>query len=138
MSETFLQSDKKTDENKKQKEFENKSKNAANAENNEAQNQILDSSNLINSESKSASNIKDNKIDENTDKVEYKENTIINNEIPLKNIEKSDQSMLETQKLQSENNDARYYSFKISYRKLILSIFNNNLAKHFHYSTIKF
>ncbi|KOX76002.1 TRAF3-interacting protein 1 [Melipona quadrifasciata] len=106
LSETSLQSDKKTDENKKQKESENKSKNTANAENNEAQNQILNNSNLINSESKSVSNTKDNKIDENTDKVGYKENTIINNEIPLKNLEKSDQSMSEAQKLQSENNDA--------------------------------
>lgn len=113
MSETPLQSDKKTDENKKQKESENKPKNTANAEDNEAQNQILNTSNLINSES--VSNAKDNKIDENTDKVGYKENTITNNEIPLKNVEKSDQSISEIQKLQSENNDARYYSLKICY-----------------------
>ncbi|XP_043516386.1 TRAF3-interacting protein 1 isoform X2 [Frieseomelitta varia] len=106
LSEIPLQSDKKTDENKKQKESENRLKNTANAENNEAQNQILNqSSNLINLES--VSNAKDNKVDENTDKVGYKENTIINNEIPLKNIEKSDQSISEIQKLQSENNDAR-------------------------------
>ncbi|KAK9297934.1 hypothetical protein QLX08_008472 [Tetragonisca angustula] len=104
LSETPLQSDKRTDDNKKQKESENRPKNTANVENNEAQNQILNTSNLINSES--VSNVKDNKIDENTDKVEYKENTIKNNEILLKNVEKSDQSISEIQKLQSENNDA--------------------------------
>lgn len=112
MSETPLQLDKKTNENKKQKESENRPKNTANAENNEAQNQILNTSNL---NSESISNAKDNKIDENTDKVGYRENTITNNEIPLKNVEKSDQSIPEIQKLQSENNDARYYSLKICY-----------------------
>ncbi|OAD58121.1 TRAF3-interacting protein 1 [Eufriesea mexicana] len=51
------------------------------------------------------SNIKDNKIDENTNKLEYKETGMINNEVPLQNIEKSDQSIAETQKFQLENND---------------------------------
>lgn len=107
MSET-LQSDKRIDENKKQKESENKSKHVTNAENNELQNQILDTSNSVNSESKSAPNIRDNKIDENIDKVEYKENDIVNNEASLQSIEKSGQSISETQMFQSENNDARY------------------------------
>ncbi|XP_076480369.1 intraflagellar transport 54 isoform X2 [Bombus vancouverensis nearcticus] len=106
LSET-LQSNKRIDENKKQKESENKSKHMTNAENNELQNQILDTSNSINSESKSAPNIRDNKIDENIDKVEYKENDIVNNEASLQSIEKSGQSISETQMFQSENNDAR-------------------------------
>ncbi|XP_068981891.1 TRAF3-interacting protein 1 [Bombus flavifrons] len=105
LSET-LQSDKRIDENKKQKESENKSKHMTNAENNELQNHILDTSNSINSESKSAPNIRDNKIDENVDKVEYKENDIVNNEASLQSIEKSGQSISETQMFQSENNDA--------------------------------
>ncbi|XP_033304595.1 TRAF3-interacting protein 1 [Bombus bifarius] len=105
LSET-LQSNKRIDENKKQKESENKSKHMTNAENNELQNQILDTSNSINSESKSAPNIRDNKIDENIDKVEYKENDIVNNEASLQSIEKSGQSISETQMFQSENNDA--------------------------------
>ncbi|XP_050486524.1 TRAF3-interacting protein 1 [Bombus huntii] len=101
LSET-LQSDKRIDENKKQKESENKSKHMTNAENNELQNQILDTSNSINSESKSAPNIRD----ENIDKVEYKENDIVNNEASLQSVEKSGQSISETQMFQSENNDA--------------------------------
>ncbi|XP_033347972.1 TRAF3-interacting protein 1 [Bombus vosnesenskii] len=105
LSET-LQADKRIDENKKQKESENKSKHMTNAENNELQNQILDTSNSINLESKSAPNTRDNKIDENIDKVEYKENDIVNNEASLQSVEKSGQSISETQMFQSENNDA--------------------------------
>ncbi|XP_071869088.1 intraflagellar transport 54 [Bombus fervidus] len=106
LSET-LQSDKRMDENKRQKESENKSKRVRNAEINELQNQILDTSNSVNSESKSAPNIGDNKLDENIDKVvEYKENDIANNEASLQSIEKSGQSISETQMFQSENNDA--------------------------------
>lgn len=140
MSET-LQSDKRVDENKKQKESENKSKHITNAENNELQNQILDTSNSINSESKSAPNIRDNiKIDENIDKLEYKENDIVNNEASLQSIEKSGQSISEAQMFQSENNDARYRSrhLILCYEKLIFVIFNDNLIKYFQHSTIKF
>ncbi|XP_017755580.1 PREDICTED: TRAF3-interacting protein 1 [Eufriesea mexicana] len=96
-----LQLDRKTDECKKQKELENNLKHMTHTESNESQDLMLIAFNSINSES----NIKDNKIDENTNKLEYKETGMINNEVPLQNIEKSDQSIAETQKFQLENND---------------------------------
>ncbi|XP_016917707.2 TRAF3-interacting protein 1 [Apis cerana] len=90
---TPLQLDKKIDE--KQKESENKSKQTIHAENNELQNQIV---NISNSELKSTSIVKNNKIDEDTNKLQ---NT--DNEISIQNIKKSDQSQI--QRIQSENKD---------------------------------
>lgn len=95
---TPLQLDKKT--NEKQKESENKSKQTIHAENNELQNQIV---NISNSELKSTSIVKNNKIDEDTNKLQ---NT--DNEISIQNIKKSDQSTSQIQRIQSENKDVRY------------------------------
>ncbi|XP_043802784.1 TRAF3-interacting protein 1 [Apis laboriosa] len=97
---TPLQLDKKTDE--KQNESENKSKHTIHAENNELQNQIV---NISNSELKSTSIVKDNKIDEDTNKLQKMQ--ITDNEISVQNIKKSDQSTSEIQRIQSENKDAR-------------------------------
>lgn len=101
---TPLQLDKKTDE--KQKESENKSKHIIHAENNELQNQIVNIPNSVNSELKSTSIVKDNKIDEDTNKLQKMQ--ITDNEISVQNIKKSDQSISEIQRIQSENKDARY------------------------------
>ncbi|KOC70173.1 TRAF3-interacting protein 1 [Habropoda laboriosa] len=118
LSETvpFL-SDKKTDESKRQKESENKSKHTVYAENNETQNEILNTSETVYSESKPTTITKDNKIIESTEKAEHKENEIKNNEGFLQNTEKSDQSMTEIQKSQSENNDV----------SSTLSVFHNQI-----------
>lgn len=98
---TPLQLDKKTDE--KQKESENKLKHTIYAENNELQNQIV---NISNSELKSTSIVKNNKIDEDTNKLQKMQ--ITDNEISIQNIKKFDQSTSEIQRIQSENKDARY------------------------------
>lgn len=96
---TPLQLDKKTDE--KQKESENKLKHTIYAENNELQNQIV---NISNSELKSTSIVKNNKIDEDTNKLQKMQ--ITDNEISIQNIKKFDQSTSEIQRIQSENKDA--------------------------------
>ncbi|XP_012340195.1 TRAF3-interacting protein 1 [Apis florea] len=99
---TPLQLDKKIDE--KQKESENKSKHTIRTENNELQNQIVNIPNSVNSELKSTSIVKDNKIDEDTNKLQKMQ--ITDNEISVQNIKKSDQSTSEIQRIQSENKDA--------------------------------
>lgn len=101
---TPLQLDKKIDE--KQKESENKSKHTIRTENNELQNQIVNIPNSVNSELKCTSIVKDNKIDEDTNKLQKMQ--ITDNEISVQNIKKSDQSTSEIQRIQSENKDARY------------------------------
>ncbi|CAL7948477.1 unnamed protein product [Xylocopa violacea] len=105
---TSLQVDKKADESKRQKDSENKSKRIAHAESGESQNQMFHTTDTMISESKFAPNlnVSNNTINESTEKVEYKNNSITNNAAPVQNIEKSDQSMSDIQKFQSENNDA--------------------------------
>ncbi|XP_076637275.1 intraflagellar transport 54 [Colletes latitarsis] len=97
-----INTDKKEDENKIQKEVENKSKEATHNEHSETQNHILNTSDTANLEPKSTNNIENNKISENREKTEYKEN-----EISPQNIEKPDYGTSDVQKSQLENIDMR-------------------------------
>lgn len=102
-----LQLESKSNESKKQKESESRSRHTANVENNESPNQIVNTSDTATSVSKLISNIKDNRINEDTNKLEHQKNDMTNNEISSRNIEKSEQTTTETPKSETEDNDVR-------------------------------
>lgn len=103
-----VNAEKKVDESNKQTEFENTSKQAMHTENSESQNHMPNVSDTMHSEFKFASNTENNKMTENTAKLENKENDAVNNENSAQDTEKSDNLISKVQRSQLENIEARY------------------------------
>ncbi|XP_034176946.2 intraflagellar transport 54 isoform X1 [Osmia lignaria lignaria] len=97
--------DKKMEESKKLKESENQTKQIMQDENSKSQDQTPHMVDTVHSEFKFTDNNENNKVDENTKPVEYKENEMRNNEAPLQSSGKSDHIAPEVQKSQLENID---------------------------------